>query len=169
MNRKEKQGTQWISYGDGATWTAEDKAGWGICMEKIDPTVGRRVQPREYCKEAKCRVEGEQRNDSAEAQAILEALLRVHLRDDMLILSDNQGCVDSSETLWVNSLVKQESRVICIEVPYASSKSDNDAEEAVGCETQGESESSREAAKDGTMVLPLKEEGRRAGAHVTSR
>ena len=29
-NRKEKQGTQWISYEDGATRTAEDKVGWGI-------------------------------------------------------------------------------------------------------------------------------------------
>ena len=84
-NKKEDKGTQWISYGDGATWTAEDKAGWGICMEKVDQTVNRRVQPPEYCKEVKGRVVGEQRNDTAEAQAILEALLRVHPGDAILI------------------------------------------------------------------------------------
>ena len=59
----------------------------------------------------------EQRNDTAGAQAILEALIRVDPRDAILILSDNQGCVDRAKTLWVNSLVKPESRAIwtCIQ------------------------------------------------------
>ena len=57
-------------------------------------------------------MEREQRNDTAGTQTTLEALLRVHPRDDILILSHNQGCVDTTETLWVISTMKQESRAI---------------------------------------------------------
>ena len=77
------------AFGDGATWTDQDEAGWGSVITK----EGDR-NTRSELRSTRGRVAGKQTNDSAETTAILGSLLNTHLEDDMVIYCDNQGCVD---------------------------------------------------------------------------
>jgi ribonuclease HI len=74
-------------YGDGATYESMDRAGWGLYMR----TEGGNGPVQE--KDAKGRVSGKQSNDGAEAEAILQALLRIHPNERATFYCDNQGCV----------------------------------------------------------------------------
>ena len=78
----QKTGGVWEAYGDGATYSDEDRSGWGLWMRN-----GNRE------KEDKGRIEGEQSNDGSEAMAILRALLEVNPEDNIRIYCDNSSCV----------------------------------------------------------------------------
>ena len=76
------------AFGDGATWTQLDKAGWGIALYEEG------AERIEEFKSSRGRVAGKQSNDAAETTAILQSLLGTHPEDDLVIYCDNQGCVD---------------------------------------------------------------------------
>jgi hypothetical protein len=75
----------WRAYGDGATWEDLAKAGWGTHIESNDKSHGIRRD--------KGRLSGDQKNEAAEAQAILRILLAVHPQDNIQIYCDNAECV----------------------------------------------------------------------------
>ena len=77
------------AFGDGATWTDLDEAGWGSVITKEGDG-----DTRSEVRSTRGRVAGKQTNDSAETTAILGSLLNTHPEDDMVIYCDNQGCVD---------------------------------------------------------------------------
>ena len=81
--------------GDGA------EAGWG-CV-----AYGRQAEPMQELWRASGRVEGLQDNFGAESEALLQALLRVHTGDDVVIGCDNASCVSlcsQEEALRVRSV-----------------------------------------------------------------
>ena len=61
------------AFGDGATHTSQDRAGWGVVIYE---QTGRNT--RSELMRDRGRLPGKQANDSAETQAILRALLHTH-------------------------------------------------------------------------------------------
>ena len=80
----ERKGGLIHSFGDGATWTAENRSGWGIAV----------IHDGKVMKTKNGRLPGKQSNDAAETKAILQGLLETNPRDDMIVYCDNQGCID---------------------------------------------------------------------------
>ena len=86
------------AFGDGATWTAQDKAGWGTYLMRRDEQ-GNEVDIQNH----KGRLSGTQQNDAAETMAIIIALTKTNVRDNLVIYCDNQGCVDTWNRLVIGS------------------------------------------------------------------
>ena len=103
--RKERNGRRVHSFGDGATWAEEDKAGWGLVMMKRTEEG-----KAEEIKVVKGRVAGKQSNDAAETTAILQALLNTNPRDELTIYCDNQGCIDIWNKIHKAGIVEIESQ-----------------------------------------------------------
>ena len=81
----EGSGREWQVYGDGATYEALGRAGWGVWRRVVGSTEGTEAEHG--------RLEGKQSNDGAEARAILQALLTIHPDEKATFYCDNQGCV----------------------------------------------------------------------------
>jgi hypothetical protein len=87
----DRLGGEWEAYGDGATWEGV-KAGWGMYL------VNRGTSPVTEIWD-KGKTSGDQKNESAEAQAILRILLRIHPSDPVTIYCDNDECVRKWENI----------------------------------------------------------------------
>ena len=75
-------GGVWEAYGDGATYSQENRAGWG-----------RWATNKGEHREGRGRLQGEQMNDGAEAMAILENLKGTNPNDAIEMYCDNSSCV----------------------------------------------------------------------------
>ena len=69
-------------------------------------------------REAWGRTQGRQTNDAAEAESILEAMLRINLEDNLEIYSDNSGCVNRWRSLKGGrpSIIEWSSRAIWLRI-----------------------------------------------------
>ena len=102
-----KTGLSWDAYGDGATYASKNRAGWGLWMSDGNES-----------REAWGRTQGRQTNDAAEAESILEAMLRINLEDNLEIYSDNSGCVNRWRSLKGGrpSIIEWSSRAIWLRI-----------------------------------------------------
>ena len=98
-------GREWEAYGDGATYEATNRAGWGLSMR----STGKQVEETER---DNGRLAGTQSNDGAEAAAILAAMLMVHPEEGLTFYCDNQGCIQKWERLGKESTMRWGYRAI---------------------------------------------------------
>jgi ribonuclease HI len=111
---------EWEGYGDGATWENEDRSGWGFYITKEDGT-------REH--RANGRISGEQKNEAAEAQAILRMILAIHPEDSITMYCDNAECVRKWESIKAidnpDRMLQWENRATWLRIRNVRTERDN--------------------------------------------